>query len=382
MNTCRAQTWDGRRLTDGGDQVDGIPMPQVIAINSEDNFSPRKVSYQTSSIAGCSTQQSLRLQTQPGQTFETEYNEICNLLAACRQASPGPRQQKRTGTNKYRSTEVQRGRSEHIISQQCPQNTHLESMTAEDDVCCRSQKQHSMHSDLSKLQTKNCSGDMVDNLMSRAVQLRELLTGLASSAHHVCSTSSLSCSTAQRHAILTGTPAIQKAQDTADLAALKALTSSLKSVACSATEADHSTDAGACSSEHWVVHEDSPHLEQRSSPGQQQPCDVGSMRPVSSSCNSYTQFYRGGADVTARLSVSQLCDVVLSEAGKLLMTSAKEPAFWLAWRMPGSVGVRPWLMVASLHNSSLRISHEDSTCVHGPDTTAESEVIALLLCTA
>lgn len=320
------------------------------------------------------------MQGQTSQTFETEYNEICNLLAAC-QSTPGSRQHRRIGASNIDKPEVQPRLRENATHRHFL-HPHLQSLVTEPGLCRGRTDGKSIHTEEydcghKELPDPTAHGDVIDVLLNRALHLKHLIASVSSSVQDMHTARPVGYSAADRHSGLAGSPASQKAQDVVDLAALKALTSSQHSVTYSAKGKDDHPNVEMHVAECGVdVHEESIHLGPCTSSAEH-PGDGNGAQPVASSCIIQRQGLRGDADVTAHLSVSQVHSVVLSGTGEMLMSSAREPAFWLTWRMPGSVGMRPWLMLKHLQGSVFQSTASNSTYAYEPDTTVVSEVTTL-----
>lgn len=383
---CRARKLDAARLAGVRNQQHAAAVTKPSQSDSDrqdvSRASPRKPSHdQASRIQNRSNRQTQRMHAHTSQSFETEYNEICSLLAAC-QSTPGSRQQRRTGVSNIGKPDLQPRGSKTASDRHCL-HSHLQSWANVPGTSGGQNKGNAIqkklrHYDHEEISDPISHGDVIHVLLNRAVHLKHLLASVSSSVQDMNISRPLGCSTAKRHSF-SGSPASHKAQDVVDLAGLKALTSSQHSVTCSAKGQDARFSVAKYVADHGIdIHEQSMHLAPcTSSSGF--PGDTKGAQLLDAPCVMQQQGLQDDANVTAHLSVSNIHSVVLSGAAELLMSSARKPAFWLTWRMPGSASMRPWLMLTYEQGSVLQKTGFGSTGAQEPGTAAVSEVTKLLL---
>ena len=345
------------------------------------SFCDGKIDMQDSNATA---RQSLRSHPCMTETFEAEYNEICTLLANCRQSTPGSRHLHRQANAVKAKMCKELPDTDDSIRQQPAHQSDNKLSTAAAGFFQEGDHQELKSQNGMIKHTVVSHDDIANLLMGRALHLKQLLANLALSVRESNLSKSLYENSSERRSEAFGFPALQKAKDVAHLAALRALTSSkaLTSSHCSQTSTEVvQCDLGngsTCVAQRTVENNDHANNGKMFQASNQQLTlrqnDDNRLHDSSRAGGLSTTGMQREGDVTAQLRISQLHELVLSRSGKQLIHAAKEPAVWLAWRMPGSASARPWLRVAALKQAPLLQSGKQFILACEGDTSASCEV--------
>eukprot|EP00892_Ulva_mutabilis_P000684 jgi/Ulvmu1/10616/UM065_0073.1 len=302
----------------------------------------------------------IRSQQRTTDTFETQYNEICSLLATCRLPTPGSR-------NFHRHTSVARAQASDAAqvtdgTPEKPEGGSTRQLPVGEDAVYRIRREDLVSAQVKTGDHESTSRDKaIALLMTRALYLKHLLAELSASVLTEGMIYSLRDGKVDQEGRSSGSPATERVQDVADLAALRALTAFACPAVCSESVQYDSQEPMACTesgtenavkpAEAGQAQASHQHVPLHHDGTGSHASDASDQAHTHRAHTHSSSHRRGGVDVKVHLSVSRVSDLVLSESAKLLMQHARAPGLWLAWRVPGSDGVRPWLQLMNFQRA-------------------------------